>query len=80
MPSVSINPKADFAFQKIFGSKRHNAIVISDRDQLFGYDSLRRGSLILNVEILDPDQAPRIKERVLVELPQFTKELSAFSI
>ncbi len=57
MARVFINPKTDFAFKKIFGSKQSkdilisflNAIVYNEQDE------------IQDLVILDPYQAPRIK-------------------
>jgi predicted transposase/invertase (TIGR01784 family) len=57
MPSVFINPKTDFAFKKIFGSKKSKDILISFLDALL-YNAT---GTILDLEILDPYQAPRIK-------------------
>ncbi|MBW4540496.1 MAG: Rpn family recombination-promoting nuclease/putative transposase [Myxacorys chilensis ATA2-1-KO14] len=57
MAGVFINPKTDFAFKKIFGSKRSKDILISFLNAI-----LYQGrSIIEDVEILDPYQAPRIK-------------------
>lgn len=52
-----INPKTDFAFKKIFGSKKSKDILISFLNGILyqGQDT------ILDLEILDPYQAPRIK-------------------
>jgi predicted transposase/invertase (TIGR01784 family) len=52
-----INPKTDFAFKKIFGSKQSKDILISFLDAIL-YQST---STITDLEILDPYQAPRIK-------------------
>jgi predicted transposase/invertase (TIGR01784 family) len=57
MSSVFINPKTDFAFKKIFGSKKSKDILISFLDAIL-YNA--KGE-ILDLEILDPYQAPRIK-------------------
>lgn len=57
MPSVFINPKTDFAFKKIFGSKKSKDILISFLDAML-YNA---EGVILDLEILDPYQAPRIK-------------------
>jgi predicted transposase/invertase (TIGR01784 family) len=57
MPSVFINPKTDFAFKKIFGSKKSTDILISFLDAIL-YNAT---NTILDLEILDPYQAPRIK-------------------
>ncbi|WP_446861226.1 Rpn family recombination-promoting nuclease/putative transposase, partial [Phormidesmis sp. 146-20] len=52
-----INPKTDFAFKKIFGSKKSKDILISFLNAI-----LHQGvPVIQDVEILDPYQAPRIK-------------------
>jgi predicted transposase/invertase (TIGR01784 family) len=52
-----INPKTDFAFKKIFGSKQSKDILISFLDSI-----LYQGTLtIADLEIIDPYQAPRIK-------------------
>jgi predicted transposase/invertase (TIGR01784 family) len=52
-----INPKTDFAFKKIFGSKKSKDILISFLNAMLyqGQDT------IADLEILDPYQAPRIK-------------------
>jgi predicted transposase/invertase (TIGR01784 family) len=57
MPTVFINPKTDFAFKKIFGSKKSKDILISFLDAIL-YNAT---DTILDLEILDPYQAPRIK-------------------
>ncbi len=52
-----INPKTDFAFKKIFGSKKSKDILISFLDAI-----LYQGQgAIADLEILDPYQAPRIQ-------------------
>jgi predicted transposase/invertase (TIGR01784 family) len=52
-----INPKTDFAFKKIFGSKKSKNILISFLNAI-----LYQGeNTIADLEILDPYQAPRIK-------------------
>jgi predicted transposase/invertase (TIGR01784 family) len=57
MPSVFIDPKTDFAFKKIFGSPQSKDILISFLDAIL-YDAT---GTILDLEILDPYQAPRIQ-------------------
>ncbi len=57
MPSVFINPKTDFAFKKIFGSKQSKDILISFLNALV-YDEQDK---IQDLTILDPYQAPRIR-------------------
>jgi predicted transposase/invertase (TIGR01784 family) len=57
MPAVFINPKTDFAFKKIFGSKKSKDILISFLDAIL-YNA---EGTILDLEILDPYQAPRIQ-------------------
>jgi predicted transposase/invertase (TIGR01784 family) len=57
MVSVFINPKTDFAFKKIFGSKKSKDILISFLDAIL-YNA---EGTILDLDILDPYQAPRIK-------------------
>jgi predicted transposase/invertase (TIGR01784 family) len=52
-----INPKTDFAFKKIFGSKQSKDILISFLDAILYQNT----STIADLEILDPYQAPRIK-------------------
>jgi predicted transposase/invertase (TIGR01784 family) len=52
-----INPKTDFAFKKIFGSKQSKDILISFLDAILYQNT----STITDLEILDPYQAPRIK-------------------
>ncbi len=55
--TMFINPKTDFAFKKIFGSKKSKDILISFLDAI-----LYQGQgAIADLEILDPYQAPRIK-------------------
>jgi predicted transposase/invertase (TIGR01784 family) len=52
-----INPKTDFAFKKIFGSKQSTDILISFLNAM-----LYQGEpTIVDLTILDPYQAPRIK-------------------
>ena len=52
-----INPKTDFAFKKIFGSKHSHDILIS-----FLNGILCQGkATIVSLIILDPYQAPRVK-------------------
>jgi predicted transposase/invertase (TIGR01784 family) len=52
-----INPKTDFAFKKIFGSKNSTDILISFLNAI-----LYQGQeTIASLQILDPYQAPRIK-------------------
>jgi predicted transposase/invertase (TIGR01784 family) len=55
--STFINPKTDFAFKKIFGSKKSKDILISFLNAIL-YEGK---DIILDVEIIDPYQAPRIK-------------------
>lgn len=57
MSGVYINPKTDFAFKKIFGSKQSKDILISFLNAIL-YQSR---PIIEDLEILDPYQAPRIK-------------------
>ncbi|WP_019501330.1 Rpn family recombination-promoting nuclease/putative transposase [Pseudanabaena sp. PCC 6802] len=52
-----INPKTDFAFKKIFGSKKSKDILISFLNAILYEEK----ETILDVEIIDPYQAPRIK-------------------
>ncbi len=52
-----INPKTDFAFKKIFGSKKSKDILISFLNAILYQEK----ETILDVEIIDPYQAPRIK-------------------
>ncbi|KAM3116164.1 Rpn family recombination-promoting nuclease/putative transposase [Phormidesmis sp. 146-33] len=57
MAGPFINPKTDFAFKKIFGSKKSKDILISFLNAI-----LHQGDpVIQDIEILDPYQAPRIK-------------------
>ncbi|MEY3867750.1 MAG: hypothetical protein RLZZ338_1641, partial [Cyanobacteriota bacterium] len=52
-----INPKTDFAFKKIFGSEQSKDILIS-----FLNGMLYEGkSVILDLEIVNPYQVPRIR-------------------
>jgi len=54
---IFINPKTDFAFKKIFGSEQSHGILIS-----FLNGILYRGeAIIVDLEILNPYQAPRIR-------------------
>lgn len=57
MPTVFINPKTDFAFKKIFGSKESKDILISFLNAILYSEQ----DTIQDLEILDPYQAPRIK-------------------
>lgn len=57
MARVFINPKTDFAFKKIFGSKQSKDILISFLNAIV-YDEQDE---IQDLVILDPYQAPRIK-------------------
>jgi predicted transposase/invertase (TIGR01784 family) len=52
-----INPKNDFAFKKIFGSKKSKDILISFLNAIL----YQEREVILDLEILDPYQAPRIQ-------------------
>ncbi|UBF26873.1 Rpn family recombination-promoting nuclease/putative transposase [Kovacikia minuta CCNUW1] len=52
-----INPKTDFAFKKIFGSKKSKDILISFLNAIL-YEGQ---NTILDLEVLDPYQAPRIQ-------------------
>ncbi|MDX2241141.1 MAG: Rpn family recombination-promoting nuclease/putative transposase [Leptolyngbyaceae cyanobacterium bins.302] len=52
-----INPKTDFAFKKIFGSKQSKDILISFLNAILYAEN----PTIVDLEILDPYQAPRIK-------------------
>ena len=54
---VFINPKTDFAFKKIFGSKQSKDILIGFLNAILYQEK----SVILDLEIIDPYQAPRIK-------------------
>jgi predicted transposase/invertase (TIGR01784 family) len=57
MASIFINPKTDFAFKKIFGSEQSHGILVS-----FLNGILYAGeSMIEDLEILNPYQAPRIR-------------------
>jgi predicted transposase/invertase (TIGR01784 family) len=55
--AVYINPKTDFAFKKIFGSKKSKDILISFLNAIL----YQERPIIKDLEILDPYQAPRIK-------------------
>lgn len=57
MPAVFINPKTDFAFKKIFGSKQSKDILISFLNAIVYNEQ----DTIQDLVILDPYQAPRIK-------------------
>ncbi|MBF0429141.1 MAG: Rpn family recombination-promoting nuclease/putative transposase, partial [Magnetococcales bacterium] len=54
-----IDPRIDFAFKKIFGSEDAKDILISFLESLLGLEGDRR---IAELTILDPFQAPRIRE------------------
>jgi predicted transposase/invertase (TIGR01784 family) len=57
MARIFINPKTDFAFKKIFGSEQSHGILVS-----FLNGILYAGeSLVEDLEILNPYQAPRIR-------------------
>jgi predicted transposase/invertase (TIGR01784 family) len=57
MASIFINPKTDFAFKKIFGSEQSHGILVS-----FLNGILYAGeSIVADLEILNPYQAPRIR-------------------
>ncbi|GAA6622930.1 Rpn family recombination-promoting nuclease/putative transposase [Scytonema sp. NUACC26] len=57
MPNVFINPKTDFAFKKIFGSKQSKDILMSFLNAILYNEQ----DTIQDLVILDPYQAPRIK-------------------
>ncbi|OKH42942.1 transposase [Calothrix sp. HK-06] len=52
-----INPKTDFAFKKIFGSQQSKDILIGFLNAILYQEK----PVILDLEIIDPYQAPRIK-------------------
>jgi predicted transposase/invertase (TIGR01784 family) len=52
-----INPKTDFAFKKIFGSKKSKDILLSFLNAIL-YEGKET---IVDLQIMDPYQAPRIK-------------------
>ena len=52
-----INPKTDFAFKKIFGSKKSKEILISFLNAILYQEQ----EMIQDLEILDPYQSPRIQ-------------------
>jgi len=54
---VFINPKTDFAFKKIFGSKKHKSILISFLNAILYQEQ----DMIQDLQILNPYQAPRIQ-------------------
>lgn len=57
MARMFINPKTDFAFKKIFGSAQSHGILVSFLNGiLYGGESI-----IADLEILNPYQAPRIR-------------------
>lgn len=53
---IFINPKTDFAFKKIFGSEESKPILVSFLNALLYQEQ----PVIIDLEILDPYQAPRI--------------------
>jgi predicted transposase/invertase (TIGR01784 family) len=57
MPSIFINPKTDFAFKKIFGSKHSKDILMSFLNAILYNEQ----NAIQDLVILDPYQAPRIQ-------------------
>ncbi|MBF0308838.1 MAG: Rpn family recombination-promoting nuclease/putative transposase [Magnetococcales bacterium] len=56
---IFIDPRIDFAFKKIFGSEEAKDVLISFLESLLGLDGERR---LAEVTLLDPFQAPRIRE------------------
>jgi len=54
---IFINPKTDFAFKKIFGSRESKPILIHFLNAILYQEQ----PIIADLEILDPYQAPRIK-------------------
>jgi len=52
-----INPKTDFAFKKIFGSKKSKEILMSFLNAIL----YQEREIIQDLEILDPYQSPRIQ-------------------
>jgi len=56
---IFIDPRIDFAFKKIFGSEDTKDILISFLESLMGLEKDKR---IKDVQILDPYQAPKIKD------------------
>ena len=54
---IFIDPKTDFAFKKIFGSKKSKDILIGFLNAILYQEK----PIIQDLEILDPYQAPRIK-------------------
>ena len=52
-----INPKTDFAFKKIFGSAQSKAILVSFLNAILYEEQ----PVILDLEILDPYLAPKIR-------------------
>lgn len=57
MAAVFINPKTDFAFKKIFGSKQSKDILISFLNAILYNEQ----DTIQDLVVLDPYQAPRIQ-------------------
>ena len=55
--TIFINPKTDFAFKKIFGSQQSHGILISFLNGIL----YAGNSVILDLEILNPYQAPKIR-------------------
>ncbi len=53
-----LNPKTDFAFKRIFGSDASRDVLVSFLNAVLGLEGAER---IVEVTILDPYQAPRIK-------------------
>ncbi|MEO5340958.1 MAG: Rpn family recombination-promoting nuclease/putative transposase [Magnetococcus sp. MYC-9] len=54
-----IDPRIDFAFKKIFGSESAKDLLVSFLESLLGLEGDRR---IAELTILDPFQAPKIRE------------------
>ena len=54
-----VDPRIDFAFKKIFGSEDTKDILISFLESLMGLEGDKR---IKELQILDPYQAPKIKD------------------
>jgi hypothetical protein len=54
-----INPRTDYAFKKIFGSKGSNAILISFLNAILEFDNTP--NKIISLKILNPRESPKIE-------------------
>lgn len=57
--AVFADPKTDFVFQRIFGSEEHKPLLVALLNALLGLEGAHR---IVQVDLLAPEQRPRIRE------------------